>query len=71
MGVDLFDGVPGAKTMESLGDLIPKIGATSFGKGIVVDEANDSYGKFVAEPFERGFGITIGNSPQSAVVLYG
>lgn len=31
-------------------------------KGIVVDEANESYGKFVAEPFERGFGITIGNS---------
>ena len=28
----------------------------------MVDEANDSYGKFVAEPFERGFGITIGNS---------
>jgi DNA-directed RNA polymerase subunit alpha len=31
-------------------------------RGIVVDEANDHYGKFVAEPFERGFGITIGNS---------
>jgi DNA-directed RNA polymerase subunit alpha len=31
-------------------------------KGIVVDEANDTYGKFIAEPFERGFGITIGNS---------
>ncbi len=31
-------------------------------KGIVVDEANEKYGKFVAEPFERGFGITIGNS---------
>lgn len=31
-------------------------------KGIVVDEANDKYGKFVAEPFERGFGITVGNS---------
>ncbi len=31
-------------------------------KGIVVDEANERYGKFVAEPFERGFGITIGNS---------
>lgn len=31
-------------------------------KGIVVDEANERYGKFVAEPFERGFGITVGNS---------
>lgn len=31
-------------------------------KGIVVDEARDGYGKFVAEPFERGFGITVGNS---------
>jgi DNA-directed RNA polymerase subunit alpha len=31
-------------------------------RGIVVDEANEGYGKFVAEPFERGFGITVGNS---------
>jgi DNA-directed RNA polymerase subunit alpha len=31
-------------------------------KGILVDEANERYGKFVAEPFERGFGITVGNS---------
>lgn len=31
-------------------------------RGIVVDEANAGYGKFVAEPFERGFGITVGNS---------
>tara|TARA_B100001093_G_C26737643_1_gene975178 strand:- start:12 stop:1061 length:1050 start_codon:yes stop_codon:yes gene_type:complete len=30
--------------------------------GIVVDESNEGYGKFVAEPFERGFGITVGNS---------
>jgi DNA-directed RNA polymerase subunit alpha len=30
--------------------------------GIVVDEASETYGKFLAEPFERGFGITIGNS---------
>ena len=26
------------------------------------DELTEFYGKFVAEPFERGFGITIGNS---------
>ena len=26
------------------------------------DTLTDTYGKFVAEPFERGFGITIGNS---------
>lgn len=26
------------------------------------DEFDDSYGKYTAEPFERGFGITIGNS---------
>jgi DNA-directed RNA polymerase subunit alpha len=64
MGVDLFDGFPlGAMTMESLGDLIPKNWRDLIRpKGIVVDEANESYGKFVAEPFERGFGITIGNS---------
>jgi len=31
-------------------------------RGIVVDEVTATYGKFVAEPFERGFGITIGNS---------
>jgi DNA-directed RNA polymerase subunit alpha len=31
-------------------------------RGITVDEANNQYGKFVAEPFERGFGITVGNS---------
>ena len=31
-------------------------------KGITVEEATPTYGKFVAEPFERGFGITVGNS---------
>lgn len=31
-------------------------------KGIVVDEASGTFGRFVAEPFERGFGITVGNS---------
>ena len=31
-------------------------------KGISVVEAADRYGKFVAEPFERGVGITVGNS---------
>jgi DNA-directed RNA polymerase subunit alpha len=31
-------------------------------KGIQVEKANQTYGKFVAEPFERGYGITIGNS---------
>lgn len=31
-------------------------------KGIQVEQATDTYGKFVAEPFERGYGITIGNS---------
>ena len=29
-------------------------------KGITVDEASATFGRFVAEPFERGFGITIG-----------
>ena len=28
----------------------------------MVDEASVTFGRFVAEPFERGFGITIGNS---------
>ena len=31
-------------------------------KGIIVDEASGTFGRFVAEPFERGFGITVGNS---------
>ena len=33
-------------------------------KNIVVDEESRTnfYGKFVCEPLERGFGITIGNS---------
>ncbi|MCX7049013.1 MAG: DNA-directed RNA polymerase subunit alpha [Candidatus Sumerlaeota bacterium] len=33
-------------------------------KALMVDEETltDSYGKFVAEPFERGYGVTIGNS---------
>lgn len=31
-------------------------------RGIIVDEADDRHGKFVAEPFERGYGITVGNS---------
>ena len=31
-------------------------------KGITVDEASATFGRFVAEPFERGFGITVGNS---------
>lgn len=29
---------------------------------ITVEEATDNYGKFITEPFERGFGHTIGNS---------
>ncbi|MBW1872558.1 MAG: DNA-directed RNA polymerase subunit alpha, partial [Deltaproteobacteria bacterium] len=33
-------------------------------KTLLVDRESlsDTYGKFVGEPFERGFGITIGNS---------
>jgi len=31
-------------------------------RGIVVDELTPRYGKFIAEPFERGYGITVGNS---------
>src|SRR5574342_937776 len=28
---------------------------------VVAEETSDTYGRFVAEPFERGFGTTIGN----------
>jgi len=28
---------------------------------VVAEETNDNYGRFVAEPFERGFGTTVGN----------
>ena len=33
-------------------------------KKLECDEStySDSYGKFIAEPFERGYGITVGNS---------
>ena len=33
-------------------------------KSVIHDEqtATDTYGKFVAEPFERGFGVTVGNA---------
>lgn len=29
---------------------------------LVVDECNDSFGRFILQPLERGFGVTIGNS---------
>jgi len=41
--------------IESLGDLIKP-------KKIEVDTLTLTYGKFIVEPLERGFGITIGNS---------
>jgi DNA-directed RNA polymerase subunit alpha len=28
----------------------------------MAEKATDSYGEFIAEPFERGFGVTVGNS---------
>ena len=28
------------------------------------DSLSSTYGKFIAEPFERGFGVTVGNSPR-------
>jgi len=33
-------------------------------KRLDCDEAtyNDHFGKFIAEPFERGYGVTLGNS---------
>ena len=36
-------------------------------------DSTDSYGKFVCEPLERGFGITIGNSLRRIILssLYG
>ncbi|RTZ97628.1 MAG: DNA-directed RNA polymerase subunit alpha [Deltaproteobacteria bacterium] len=40
---------------------------------VVTDESTPSYGKFVCEPLERGFGITIGNALRRIVLssLYG
>lgn len=29
---------------------------------LVIEESNDSYGRFVLQPLERGYGVTIGNS---------
>lgn len=39
-------------------------------KKLEVDEStySDNYGKFVAEPFERGYGITIGNSMRRILI---
>ena len=28
---------------------------------VIAEEATDTYGRFVSEPFERGFGTTVGN----------
>ena len=30
--------------------------------GVVVEETTDTYGRFVIQPLERGFGVTIGNA---------
>ncbi len=39
-------------------------------KRLVCDEAtySDTYGKFIAEPFERGYGVTIGNSLRRVLI---
>lgn len=39
-------------------------------KQLVCDEATltDTYGKFIAEPFERGYGMTIGNSLRRVLI---
>lgn len=39
-------------------------------KKLVLDEANytPTYGKFVAEPFERGYGVTVGNSLRRVLI---
>jgi DNA-directed RNA polymerase subunit alpha len=39
-------------------------------KKIVLDESNynPTYGKFVAEPFERGYGMTVGNSLRRVLI---
>lgn len=41
--------------------------------GVKTDAADESYGKFICEPLERGFGITIGNSLRRIILssLYG
>ncbi|MFC1514523.1 DNA-directed RNA polymerase subunit alpha [Candidatus Omnitrophota bacterium] len=43
-----------------------------FPRKIVVDEKSytPTYGKFIAEPFERGFGVTIGNSIRRVLLSY-
>jgi len=40
---------------------------------VEIDEAEQCYGKFICEPLERGFGITIGNSLRRIILssLYG
>src|SRR3989338_6131642 len=39
-------------------------------KRLVCDEDSltDTYGKFIAEPFERGYGMTIGNSLRRVLI---
>jgi DNA-directed RNA polymerase subunit alpha len=31
-----------------------------------LDSLTDKYGKFSAQPFERGWGTTVGNAPRAA-----
>ncbi|MFO8112659.1 MAG: DNA-directed RNA polymerase subunit alpha, partial [Desulfosalsimonadaceae bacterium] len=40
---------------------------------VQIDNQTETYGKFVWEPLERGFGITIGNSLRRIILssLYG
>ena len=42
-------------------------------KGVTVDASTETYGKFICEPLERGFGITIGNALRRVILssLYG
>ena len=36
---------------------------------VEADSLTDSYGKFYAEPFERGFGTTLGNAKRGEITL--
>ena len=40
-------------------------------RGLSVDQESltDTYGKFIAEPLERGFGVTLGNALRRIIIV--
>jgi len=37
-------------------------------RGLNIEESTDSYGRFSAHPFERGYGVTVGNALRRVLI---